>query len=314
MKKGLLGPDPGHYYYKLFFRRLPPPGQSGQPERRGERSLPHRPAIKGRRPTETSEARFRAHRKCTYHLGFSLGELRGLEAKFRTALADETAQIDQDFTGHENGESSELRALINRASRSAEFGPAFAALAAGRNMPDGAMSELQVHRGLPGYLLPLDVVMPTLCSKGASWQNSRLGSFCSANVTCVAKIWSSSLTTVQPMSTGTVLPSASRDRAEPLTGALSLCSSALGTAMKVDPVSTVTSRSSTACPAGLLYLWLQPVFPLWFLPEIESSSALGDRRFLLVIETAGPPVADPQLNLSVGANFANSANFCRSTP
>ena len=240
MKKGLLGPDPGHYYYKLFFRRLPPPGQSGQPERRGERSLPHRPAIKGRRPTETSEARFRAHRKCTYHLGFSLGELRGLEAKFRTALADETAQIDQDFTGHENGESSELRALINRASRGAEFGPAFAALAAGRNMPDGAMSELQVHRGLPGYLLPLDVVMPTLCSKGASWQNSRLGSFCSANVTCVAKIWSSSLTTVQPMSTGTVLPSASRDRAEPLTGALSLCSSALGTAMKVDPVSTVS--------------------------------------------------------------------------
>ena len=173
MKKGLLGPDPGHYYYKLFFRRLPPPGQSGQPERRGERSLPHRPAIKGRRPTETSEARFRAHRKCTYHLGFSLGELRGLEAKFRTALADETAQIDQDFTGHENGESSELRALINRASRGAEFGPAFAALAAGRNMPDGAMSELQVHRGLPGYLLPLDVVMPTLCSKGASWQNIR---------------------------------------------------------------------------------------------------------------------------------------------
>ena len=274
-----------------------------RPERRGERSLPHRPAIKGRRPTATSEARFRAHRKCTYHLGFSLGELRGLEAKFRTALADETAQIDQDFTGHENGESSELRALINRASRGAEFGPAFAALAAGRNMPDGAMSELQVHRGLPGYLLPLDVVMPTLCSKGASWQNSRLGSFCSANVTCVAKIWSSSLTTVQPMSTGTVLPSASRDRAEPLTGALSLCSSALGTAMKVDPVSTVSDTYG-----------YNPVFPLWFLPEIESSSALGDRRFLLVIDTAGPPVADPQLNLSVGANFANSANFCRSTP
>ena len=31
---------------------------------------------------------------------------------------------------------------------------------------------------------------------------SRLGSFSSANVTCVVKIWSSSLTTVQPMSTG----------------------------------------------------------------------------------------------------------------
>ena len=42
---------------------------------------------------------------------------------------------------------------------------------------------------------------------------SRLGWFSSANVTCVAKIWSSSLTTVQPMSTGTELPSASRDRA-----------------------------------------------------------------------------------------------------
>ena len=98
-----------------------------------------------------------------------------------------------------------------------------------------------------------------------------------ARVVGVAKIWSSSLTTVQPMSTGAELPSASRDRAERLTG------------------------PRTACPAGLRHPWLQPVFPLGPLLEIESSSALGTRRLLLVIETAGPPVADPQLNLSVGA-------------
>ncbi len=87
-----------------------------------------------------------------------LGELAGLEEAFRTALAAETAQVDQDFAGGA-AESSELRALIGRASSGQEFGPAFAALAAGRNLPAGALSELQEARGLPGHLLPLDCIM-----------------------------------------------------------------------------------------------------------------------------------------------------------
>ena len=43
--------------------------RAGQPERRDETSLPHRPAIKGRRATD----RFPATSKCTSHLGFGLG-------------------------------------------------------------------------------------------------------------------------------------------------------------------------------------------------------------------------------------------------
>ena len=76
-----------------------------------------------------------------------LKELSGLETEYRTALAAETDQVDLDFAGHDSGESSELRALINRASGGQEFGPAFAALAAGRNLPSGAMSELQPPAG-----------------------------------------------------------------------------------------------------------------------------------------------------------------------
>ena len=94
---------------------------------------------------------------------------------------------------------------------------------------------------------------------------SRLGSFSSANVTCVAKIWSSSLTTVQPMSTGTVFPSASRDRAERLTGTPSLCSSALGMAVKVDPVSTVPSSSSNWLPC-----WSQTPMVTTSFPTVVS--------------------------------------------
>ena len=52
-----------------------------------------------------------------------LRELSGLEVKYRTALGAETAQVDQDFAGRDSGESSELRALINRASGGQEFGP-----------------------------------------------------------------------------------------------------------------------------------------------------------------------------------------------
>ena len=60
----------------------------------------------------------------------------------------------------------------------------------------------------------------------------------------------SSLMTVLPISTGALLPSASSDWAERSTGTPSLRSSSLGTAVKVEPVSTVTSRSSNICPCG----------------------------------------------------------------
>ena len=86
-----------------------------------------------------------------------LRELSGLEVKYRTALGAETAQVDQDFAGRDSGESSELRALINRASGGQEFGSAFYALASNRHVPSGAVAELQEHRGLPGHLLPLDL-------------------------------------------------------------------------------------------------------------------------------------------------------------
>ena len=85
--------------------------------------------------------------------------LSDLETQYRTALAAETGQIDEDFSGGA-AESSEFRSLIQRATGGAEFGAAFAAIAAGRNLAGGAvMAELQAHRGLPGHLLPLDVVM-----------------------------------------------------------------------------------------------------------------------------------------------------------
>ena len=127
----------------------------------------------------------------------------------------------------------------------------------------GAVPERLIVLGRVSRLLLLDVAQSRSASTGTSrcptgstasrasasvTTPSRLGWFSSANITCVAKIWSSSLTTVQPMSTGTELPSASRDRAERLTGTPSLCSSVLGTAVKVDPVSTVTSRSSNCLP------------------------------------------------------------------
>ena len=58
-----------------------------------------------------------------------------------------------------HGEGAELRGLIRRASDGAEFGAAFSALANKRNVPDGALSELQAERGLPGHLLPLDTLI-----------------------------------------------------------------------------------------------------------------------------------------------------------
>ena len=89
-----------------------------------------------------------------------LGELTRMEGEYRTALAAEIAQVDQDFAGRDSGESAELRSLINRASAGAEFGTAFAALSSNRQVPSGsAVSELQEHRGLPGHLLPLDCIM-----------------------------------------------------------------------------------------------------------------------------------------------------------
>ena len=63
-----------------------------------------------------------------------LAELSGLETEYRTALAAETSQVNEDFAGRDSGESSELRALINRASGCAEFGAAFAALSSYRQV------------------------------------------------------------------------------------------------------------------------------------------------------------------------------------
>ena len=131
---------------------------------------------------------------------------------------------------------------------------------------------------------------------------SRLGWFSSANITCVAKIWSSSLTTVQPMSTGTELPSASLDRAERLTGTPSLCSSVLGTAVKVD--TGVHSHLEVLELRALLVSDTYGYNQFSHCGLSLKSSQVPLRVLtvlLLVIETDGPPVADPQLTLSVGA-------------
>ena len=49
------------------------PRWSGQPERGGETPLPHRLAIKGRRPAPRLPLQLSTPRKCTSHLGFGLG-------------------------------------------------------------------------------------------------------------------------------------------------------------------------------------------------------------------------------------------------
>ncbi len=48
------------------------PLRPGQPERRSQRALPDRPAIKSRNTPARLPAQFRAHPKCTSHFGFGL--------------------------------------------------------------------------------------------------------------------------------------------------------------------------------------------------------------------------------------------------
>ena len=79
---------------------------------------------------------------------------------------------------------------------------------------------------------------------------SRQGSPSSPNMTGVGNSFPSSLIVVLPTSVGTTLPSASSDRAERSTGTSSRSSSSLGTVVKVEPVSTVTSSCSNLFPWG----------------------------------------------------------------
>ena len=56
-------------------RQLPP--RAVPPERRSQASLPHHPAIKGRRVSARITARSPMYRKCTSHLGFGLAKTLG---------------------------------------------------------------------------------------------------------------------------------------------------------------------------------------------------------------------------------------------
>ena len=102
---------------------------------------------------------------------------------------------------------------------------------------------------LPSFLRPATGSTARSASSSVTTP-SRLGSPSSAKITGVGNSCPSSLMTVLPISTGALLPSASSDWAERSTGTPSLRSSSLGTAVKVEPVSTVTSRSSNICPCG----------------------------------------------------------------
>ena len=85
-------------------------------------------------------------------------ELMDLQQRQGQALESEAAKVDADFSA-QPAESAELRQLIDRARSGSEFGAAFDAVVNKRHVPAGAVSELQEERGLPGHLLPLDLIM-----------------------------------------------------------------------------------------------------------------------------------------------------------
>ena len=91
----------------------------------------------------------------------------------------------------------------------------------------------------------------------------------------MAKTWPSTLTTVQPMSTGAVRPSAILDWAVRRTGTPSFSSRYLGTAVKVDPVSTITSRSSICSPCWFPTPMVTVSFPtlILLLPGLGTLSS-----------------------------------------
>ena len=85
-------------------------------------------------------------------------ELVELQKRQGKSLEAEAAQLGADFSD-QPAERAELRQLVDRARSGPEFGAAFDAVVNKRHVPAGAVSELQEERGLPGHLLPLDLIM-----------------------------------------------------------------------------------------------------------------------------------------------------------
>ena len=85
-----------------------------------------------------------------------LGELRGLEEKFRTAVAAETAQVDGDFAGSGGQLSAEHREAMAITHR-ADLGVMVGHILARRNVT-GAESEAQAVWNLEGNQIPLSMI------------------------------------------------------------------------------------------------------------------------------------------------------------